>query len=54
MNLKGRSFLTLLDFSPEEMKKVFSRYNANTRKITAYGEEVYNYYLCYGRREENA
>ena len=41
-------------FSPEEMKKVFSRYNANTRKITAYGEEVYNYYLRYGRREENA
>ena len=31
--------------SPEEMKRAFSRYNANTRTVTAYGEEVFEYYL---------
>jgi hypothetical protein len=34
-------------FSEEEIKRVFSRYNANTTKITAYGEEVYGYYQKY-------
>lgn len=31
--------------SPEEMKRAFSRYNANTRAVTSYGEEVFGYYL---------
>ena len=34
-------------FSAEEYKLAFSRYNANTKKITAYGEEVYSYYMTY-------
>ncbi len=39
-------------FTEEETKKVFSRYNANTRRVTAYGEEVYGYFLRF--RSENA
>ena len=37
------------------MKRTFSRYNANTRSVTSYGEEVWGYYLKYGgmRREED-
>ena len=31
--------------SSEEMKRAFSRYNAGTRSVTSYGEEVYEYYL---------
>lgn len=30
------------------MKHAFSRYNANTRTVTSYGEEVWGYYLKYG------
>ena len=38
------------DFSAmneEELKLTLSRYNANTKRITAYGEETYGYYLKY-------
>ena len=37
------------------MKRTFSRYNANTRSVTTYGEEVWGYYLKYGgmSREED-
>ena len=34
--------------SAEEIKRAFSRYNANTRSVTPYGEEVWEYYLKYG------
>ena len=34
-------------YLPEEYKKMFTRYNANTRTITPYGEEVYRYYRQY-------
>ena len=34
-------------FTPEEMKRTFSRYNANTKTITRYGEEVYGYFQEY-------
>ena len=34
-------------YTPEEYKKMFTRYNANTRAITPYGEEVYQYYQQY-------
>ena len=37
-------------FSPEEMKKTFTRYNANVREITRYGEETYRTYLDYQRK----
>lgn len=43
--VKGSSQLET--FSEEEIKRVFSRYNANTTKITPYGEEVYGYYQGY-------
>ena len=39
-----------IDFSsytPEEIQAIFTRYNANTRVITAYGRETYQYYLIY-------
>ena len=34
-------------YTPEEMKRMFTRYNADTRTITPYGEEVYRYYREY-------
>ena len=39
--------IDLDSFTADQLKRVFSRYNANTRSITAYGEEVYGYYLRY-------
>ena len=33
--------------TPEELQRAFTRYNANTDRITAYGKEVYGYYLEY-------
>ncbi|MBR1456845.1 MAG: hypothetical protein IJ594_06755 [Oscillospiraceae bacterium] len=32
-------------FSPDELRLVFTRYNANVRRVTRYGEEVYAHYL---------
>ena len=37
----------MANFSEEEMKLTFTRYNANTRHITPYGEDVYKHYLRY-------
>ncbi len=34
-------------FSPEELKLVLTRYNANVRHVTPYGESVYRHYLRY-------
>lgn len=34
-------------YTPEEFRRAFTRYNANTDHITAYGKEVYGYYLKY-------
>ena len=31
-------------FTPEELKMVFTRYNADVKHITAYGEKTYGYY----------
>ena len=33
------------EYTPEEIKLIFSRYNGNVRHITAYGEKAYAYYL---------
>ena len=32
-------------YTPEELKHIFTRYNQDTRRITPYGEETYQYYL---------
>ncbi len=42
------------ELSEEEMKLVFTRYNANTGKITPYGEQTYRYYLKYGGDTEES
>jgi len=34
-------------YTPEELKLVFARYNANVKRITPYGEEAYGHYLRY-------
>ena len=34
-------------FSPEELKLVFTRYNADVKDITPYGERAYEYYLAF-------
>ena len=34
-------------YTPNEFQRAFTRYNANTDHITAYGKEVYGYYLKY-------
>lgn len=36
----------------EELKLTFSRYNGNVRKVSAYGEKAYSYYLYYQCEEE--
>ena len=41
-----------LDFSsytPVDLKRIFTRYNQDTREITAYGEAAYRYYRFYTR-----
>ncbi len=40
-------------FSPEELQLVFTRYNADTRQITAYGRDVYQRYLRYRDQEKD-
>ena len=35
------------EYTPEEVKLIFSRYNGNVRHITAYGEKAYTYFLSY-------
>ena len=34
-------------YSEEEIKRTFTRYNANVRYITKYSKETYGYYLGY-------
>ena len=34
-------------YTPEELQLIFTRYNANARHITPYGETVYGHYLAY-------
>ena len=36
-------------FTDEELKLVFTRYNANTKRITPYGEQVFGHYVRYGQ-----
>lgn len=50
-----------IDFSsytPEEIQLIFTRYNANARHVTAYGQAAYHLYLRYAEpaplREKNA
>ena len=43
-----------LRFSPEEMKRAFTRYNASTRTVTPYGEDAYRLYLAYAGEEPAA
>ena len=42
-DMNGR--ITFENFSPDELKRTFTRYNANVRQITPYGEVTYQYYL---------
>ena len=44
-DMNGR--ITFENFSPDELKRTFTRYNANVRQITPYGEVTYQYYLKY-------
>ncbi len=37
-------------FSTEEIKLCFTRYNANVRTVTKYGEQAYRYYLDFQRQ----
>ncbi|MBQ3955320.1 MAG: hypothetical protein II680_05475 [Clostridia bacterium] len=39
--------LSFPDYSEDETKRIFSRYNANTKKITSYGETVWKHFLRY-------
>ncbi len=39
-------------FTPEEFQRTFTRYNANTDHITAYGREVYDCYLRYKEEKQ--
>ena len=39
-------------YTKEELELAFTRYNANVRYVTAYGREVYGYYLRYGGEGE--
>ena len=43
--MTGRS--DLADLTDEELKLTFTRYNANTRHITPYGEDVFRHYKRY-------
>ena len=38
-------------YSEEEKKMIFSRYNGNVQKISAYGEKAYQYYLEYEQQD---
>ena len=37
-------------FSPEEIQRVYTRYNGTAKQITPYGEEAYGHYLRYAAR----
>ena len=50
--MTGRRDLAAL--SAEELKLAFTRYNADTRRITPYGEAVYGHYLRYREAETKA
>ncbi len=39
-------------YTPEELQRAFTRYNANVKHITDYGREVYSFYLLH-RAEEH-
>ncbi|MBO4913719.1 MAG: hypothetical protein J5449_00805, partial [Oscillospiraceae bacterium] len=39
-------------YTPDEFQRAFTRYNANTDRITAYGKEVYGYYLKYKEEKQ--
>lgn len=39
--------------SPEELQRIFTRYNANTRAITPYGKAVYQHYLAYAGAQKD-
>ena len=43
--MTGKTDFTL--FTPEDIKLTFTRYNADVRQITPYGEEAYQSYLHY-------
>ena len=43
--MTGRTDLS--SFSDEELKLTFTRYNANTRQITPYGEDAFRHYQRY-------
>ncbi len=40
-------------YTDEEMKHILTRYNADTKEITRYGEEAFRHYLRYQKKEGN-
>ena len=36
-------------YSPQEIKLIFTRYNADVKHVTAYGEEAYARYLRFSK-----
>ncbi len=45
--------LDFASYSEEELQLIFTRYNADTRQITAYGRETYRLYLRYQDEAKN-
>ncbi len=46
----GRTDFT--DFTPEEIQRIYTRYNGTAKQVTPYGEEAYRTYLRYAAEEE--
>ncbi len=38
------------DYSPDEIRRIYTRYNGTVPHITPYGEEAYNHYLRYAAK----
>ena len=47
----GRTDLASL--SPEEIRRVYTRYNGTSKQITPYGEEAYRHYLRYAAHSDS-
>ncbi len=39
-------------FTPEEIRRVYTRYNGTSKQITPYGEEAYGHYLRYAAHSD--
>ena len=45
--------LDYASYSPEELKLIFTRYNADTHRVTPYGEAVYKWYCEFAGKERS-